>query len=87
MKHTAILLPILLAGCTVPGVRSVDEPPFETVQVPENGIQIRHYAARVAAEAVAAQRLTGWWTTAGLAAGRRSPAPAARRTASLRCPT
>ncbi len=51
MKHTAILLPILLAGCTVLGVRSVDEPSFETVQVLENGIGIRHYAPRLAAEA------------------------------------
>lgn len=46
----ALVAPLLLAGCTVFGVRSVDEPPFTVVDRPADGVEVRRYASRVAAE-------------------------------------
>jgi len=45
-----VLSTIFLAGCSVVGIRSVDEPPFTTVEELEAGIEIRRYPARLAAE-------------------------------------
>ncbi len=48
----ALLLPLLLAGCTVFGIRSgTEEPSYETVERLPGGIEIRAYGPRLYAEA------------------------------------
>lgn len=46
----ALFAPLLLAGCSVFGVRTVDEPPFVVVDRPAEGVEVRRYQERVAAE-------------------------------------
>jgi hypothetical protein len=50
LRLLALVAPFLLAGCTVFGVRTVAEPPFEVVDRPVEGIELRRYGERVAAE-------------------------------------
>ena len=49
-RFLALIAPLLLAGCTVFGVRTVAEPPFTVVDRPVDGVEVRRYAPRVAAE-------------------------------------
>jgi hypothetical protein len=46
----ALFAPLFLAGCSVFGVRTVDEPPYTVVDRLAGGVEIRRYAPRVAAE-------------------------------------
>lgn len=46
----ALFAPLVLAGCSVFGVRTAPEPPFTVVDRPADGIEVRRYPARVAAE-------------------------------------
>ncbi len=46
----ALVAPLFLAGCSVFGVRTVAEPPFTVVDRLADGVEIRRYAPRVAAE-------------------------------------
>ncbi len=50
LKIFALFAPLFLAGCTVFGVRTVAEPPFTVVERPVDGVEVRRYAPRVAAE-------------------------------------
>jgi hypothetical protein len=50
LRILALFAPLLLAGCTVFGVRTVAEPPFTVVDRPVDGIEVRRYTPRVAAE-------------------------------------
>ena len=50
LRILALFAPLFLAGCSVFGVRTVDEPPFTVVDRPADGIEVRRYRARVAAE-------------------------------------
>jgi hypothetical protein len=50
LRLLALVAPFLLAGCTVFGVRTVAEPPFAVVDRPAEGIEVRRYGERVAAE-------------------------------------
>ena len=50
LRILALFAPLLLAGCTVFGVRTVAEPPFTVVDRPADGVEVRQYAPRVAAE-------------------------------------
>lgn len=49
-RTLALFAPLFLAGCTVFGVRTVAEPPYTVVDRPVEGVEIRRYAPRVAAE-------------------------------------
>ena len=46
----ALFAPLFLAGCSVFGVRTVAEPPFTVADRPVDGVEVRRYAQRVAAE-------------------------------------
>ena len=50
LRILALFAPLFLAGCTVFGVRTVAEPPFTVVDRPVEGVEVRRYAPRVAAE-------------------------------------
>ena len=50
LKLLALVAPLFLAGCSVFGVRTVAEPPFTVVDRPVDGMEVRRYAPRVAAE-------------------------------------
>ena len=41
LRILALVAPFLLAGCTVFGVRTVAEPPFEVTDRPAEGVAIR----------------------------------------------
>jgi hypothetical protein len=50
LRILALFAPFFLAGCSVFGVRTVAEPPFTVVDRPVEGVEVRRYDDRVAAE-------------------------------------